>query len=76
MQTKTAIRKAVGRGKFTSIDFAEAADVSRPVARRRLNGLVESGVITLLDETEKVTDEDGNALRGKPRNVYKVAAGK
>lgn len=76
MQTKTAIRKSLGRGKFTSVDFAEAAEVSRPAARRRLRNLVESGVLVALDETVKVTDEDGKAQRGRPRTAYKVAKGK
>lgn len=75
MQTKTALRKAVGRGKFTSVDFAAAAEVSKPVARRRLNALVEAGVLVRLDETAKVTNKAGDQ-RGRPRQVFRVASGK
>lgn len=76
MQSKTTLRKTIGRGKFTSIEFAEAANVSRPVARRRLNQLASEGLVEVLDETQKVTDAEGTPLRGKPRKIYKVAAGK
>jgi predicted ArsR family transcriptional regulator len=76
MLTKTEARKAVGRGKFTSVKFAEALDVSRASARRRLRSLTEAGVIEALDETEKVTDDQGDAQRGRPRQVYRVASGK
>lgn len=75
MQTKTAIRRTVGRGKFTSLEFAEAADVSRPAARRRLAKLVAEGVIVKLDETAKVTNVVGDQ-RGRPRQVFRVASGK
>jgi predicted ArsR family transcriptional regulator len=72
VQTKTAIRKQLGRGKFTSADFAQAADVSKPVARRRLAQLVAAGVLVNLDETAKVTNVKGDQ-RGRPRKVYRVA---
>lgn len=75
MQTKTAIRKGVTRGKFTSVDYAQAAKVSGPVARRRLARLVEDGILVKLDETAKVTNKAGDQ-RGRPRFVYKVASGK
>lgn len=73
MQTKTSLRKTVGRGKFTAGDLAKAAELSAPVARRRLAQLVEAGVVTKLDETQKVTDADGNPHRGKPRDLYRVS---
>lgn len=75
MQTKTALRKAVGRGKFTSVNFAQSAEVSGPVARRRLARLVEDGTLVRLDEVAKVTNKEGDQ-RGRPRFVYKVASGK
>jgi predicted ArsR family transcriptional regulator len=76
MQNKTELRKAVGRGKFTSVDLAAAADISRPVARRRLAALAEAGIVERLDEVAKVTDEQGEAQRGRPRQVFRVAKGK
>jgi predicted ArsR family transcriptional regulator len=76
MLTKTQVRKTIGRGKFTSVEAAEALEVSRPTARRTLRALVEAGVIEALDEHQKVTDEDGEAQRGRPRQVFRVAKGK
>lgn len=76
METKTAIRKTIGRRKFTSVEFAEAAEVSRPIARRRLRKLVEDGVVEDLGETAKVLNENGEPQRGRPRRVFRVAAGK
>jgi len=75
MQTKTALRKAVGRGKFTAADFAAAADISAPAARRRLRNLTEAGVIERTEDVEKVTNKAGDQ-RGRPRHTFKVAKGK
>lgn len=76
MLSKTAIRKSVGRGKFTVGAFAEGTEVSTPTARRRLAELVSEGIVERLDDTEKVLDEDGEPQRGRPRHLYKVAKGK
>ncbi|MCA1799778.1 MAG: hypothetical protein LC650_00605 [Actinobacteria bacterium] len=76
MQTKTEVRKTVGRGKFTSVEFAEALELQRPAARARLRGLVEAGVIEPLPETQKVLDAEGEPQRGRPRQVFRVAKGK
>jgi predicted transcriptional regulator len=73
--TKTALRKSVGKGKFTSVEFAEAAEVTRPTARKQLAKLVDQGIIVKLDETSKVTNVKGDQ-RGRPRHTYKVASGK
>ena len=73
MQTKTAIRRAVGRGKFTNAEFAQAAEVSGAVARRRLASLVADGIVTELDETQPVTDAAGEPSRGRPRKLFRVA---
>jgi len=75
VQTKTELRKAVGRGKFTSDVFAEAAEISRPAARARLRRLEAEGVIERLPDTEKVTNRVGDQ-RGRPRHTFKVASGK
>lgn len=75
MQTKTELRKTVGRGKFTSDVFAEAANVSRPAARARLRRLEADGLIERLPETEKVTNKNGDQ-RGRPRHAFRVAKGK
>lgn len=76
MTTKTELRKTVGRGKFTSVEFAEALEVSRPTARQHLRKLAEEGVIEPLGETQKVLNEDGEPQRGRPRHVFRVAKGK
>lgn len=73
---KTEARKALGRGKFTTVEAAEALSVTRPTARRQLKGLVDAGVIEALPETQKVTNDDGEPQRGRPRQVYRVASGK
>jgi predicted ArsR family transcriptional regulator len=70
---KTQVRKAVGRGKFTPDDLSQALSISRRAARGRLAKLVEAGAVVALDETAKVTDEDGKPQRGRPRKVYRVA---
>jgi predicted ArsR family transcriptional regulator len=74
--TKTAVRKTVSRGKFTRVEFEQALGVTAPTARRQLRALTEAGVIEALDETQKVTNDDGEPQRGRPRQVYKVASGK
>lgn len=76
LPTKTAIRKAVGRGAFVVADAAAAFEVTAPTARKRLAALVEAGVIEVLPETRKNTAEDGTVLRGRPATQYKVASGK
>lgn len=74
--TKTDIRKTVSRGKFTRVEFEQAFGVTAPTARRQLRALSEAGVIEPLDETQKVTDDEGEPQRGRPRQVYRVAKGK
>lgn len=76
MTTKTELRKTVGRGKFTSVEFAEALEVTRPTARQALRKLVAEGVVEALPETQKVLDADGEPQRGRPRQVFRVASGK
>lgn len=76
MASKTELRKTVGRGKFTSVEFAEALEVSRATARIKLRKLAEEGVIEVLPETQKVLDAEGEPQRGRPRHVFRVAKGK
>jgi predicted ArsR family transcriptional regulator len=73
---KTALRKTVGRGKFTALTLSEAEGISARAARKRLAALVEQGIVERLPETEKVTDDEGAPQRGRPRAVYRVATGK
>jgi len=74
--TKTELRKTVGRGKFTSVEAAEAFGVSRATARAKLRALAADGLIEPLDETRKVLDAEGEAQRGRPRQVFRVTKGK
>lgn len=74
--TKTEVRKVLGRGKFATSEFSAAAGVTAPTARKRISALVEAGVIEALPETRKNLDAEGNALRGRPAALYKVASGK
>lgn len=76
MVTKTELRKTVGRRKFTSVDFADALEVTRPTARQTLRKLVAEGVIEALPETQKVLNDEGEPQRGRPRQVFRVASGK
>lgn len=66
--TKTAIRKQIGRGKFTLNDFIEEFDVSRSTARRTVNVLLEQGD---LEQTGVV--RTGN--RGRPSHAFRVTTG-
>lgn len=76
MATKTEIRKTVSRGKFTSVEYAEKFEVTRATARQALRKLVAEGIVEALDETQKVTDAEGEPQRGRPRQVFRVASGK
>lgn len=76
MQTKTELRKTVGRGKFTSVEFAEALGVTRQTARKALTALAAEGTVEVLPETQKVLDAEGEPQRGRPRKVFRVAKGK
>lgn len=73
--TKTELRKAVGRGKFTVADLAEARGVKPRTAGITARDLLGDGVIEKVG-TEKVLTEDGEPSRGRPRNVFRVAKGK
>lgn len=76
MLSKTQVRKAVGRGKFSAADLASAIDVSAASARRTLRALVSEGVVEPQEDTEKIVGEDGEPHRGRPRHLFKVASGK
>jgi predicted ArsR family transcriptional regulator len=76
LTTKTQVRKALGRGRFTSVEVAEALGVQRATARLTLRKLVEAGLVEALPDTQKVLDADGEPQRGRPRQVYKVVQGK
>lgn len=67
--TKTALRKAVGRGKFTVADLAEAFEVTAPTARKHITRLAEAGKVEHVGKTE-------TGKRGRPADQYKVASGK
>lgn len=75
MQTKTELRKSVGRGKFTAQTLAEAADISAVAARRRLRNLLAEGIVERTEDVEKVTNKVGDQ-RGRPRHTFRVAKGK
>lgn len=74
--SRTAIRKAVGQGKFVAQDFANAYGLTGVGARLRLTALVEAGDVEMLDEKRLNLDEEGNTMRGRPAFVYRVAKGK
>jgi predicted ArsR family transcriptional regulator len=74
--SKTEVRKVLGRGKFATAEFAAAAGVTAPTARKRITALVEAGVIEALPETRKNLDAEGNALRGRPAALFRVGSGK
>lgn len=67
--SKTALRKSVGRGRFTVADYAEAHGTTRRTALNHLRNAAEQGVVEVVGQTE--TGE-----RGRPARLYKVAAGK
>jgi response regulator of citrate/malate metabolism len=75
MLTKTALRKAVGRGRFTVADLAEAQGTARVTARQKLAKLEAEGLVERVG-TRKVTTESGEFGRGRPATIYKVASGK
>lgn len=75
MSVKTEIRKSVGRGKFTAGALAEAKGVTVRTARANLRALEAEGIVEVVG-TEKVTDDEGTALRGRPRNLFRVTSGK
>jgi predicted ArsR family transcriptional regulator len=74
--TKTQVRKTIGRGAFTSLDFAAKAEVSRATARKRIAALLDAGVIEQLPDTAKVLDAEGKPQRGRPRTQFRVQSGK
>lgn len=77
LSTKTEVRKAVGRGKFTVSDLAEAREVTVKSARANVARLLSEGAIERLDETQKNIDpESGKALRGRPAHLFRVVKGK
>lgn len=76
LPNKTTIRKNVSRGKFTVNDFAEGIGRSTKTARSYLDALVEAGHVERLDETQKVTNEDGVPTRGRPAQVFRVTKGR
>lgn len=67
--TKTALRKAVGRGKFTVKDMAAASEVTTVTARKYVTALVEAGKVEHIGKTE-------TGQRGRPADLYKVTSGK
>lgn len=75
MSVKTEIRKTVGRGKFDARKLAEARGVTVRTARVTLRDLAADGTVEVVG-TEKVTDDEGNPARGRPRTLYRVTAGK
>lgn len=72
--TKTQVRKLVGRGKFEIEDFAEATEVSKSTARRRVLSLVDEGILEQVG-TAKRTNGDGEATRGRPAHLYRLVQG-
>lgn len=43
------------------------------VSPQRANALIEQGVLAVLKQTQKVTDAEGNAQRGRPAKVYTLS---
>lgn len=75
MSVKTEIRKSVGRGKFTAAALADAQGIQVRTARTKLRALADEGIVEIVD-TQKVTDDEGTPLRGRPRHLFRVTAGK
>ena len=73
IESKTQARKAFGRGKFILAEAQEALGVSRVTVTKVIQSLIEQGLVERLDERQKVTDENGEPQRGRPRHVYRVA---
>lgn len=70
--SKTLVRKSVGRGKFTAHDLAASLDISVDTAARALRSLEEAEDVEEVG-AQKVTDEEGNFTRGRPRKLYRLA---
>jgi predicted ArsR family transcriptional regulator len=73
--TKTALRKTVGRGKFTAGDLATAQGTARVTARQKLARLEDAGLVERVG-IQKVLTEDGEFGRGRPATLYRVTKGK
>lgn len=67
--SKTALRKTVGRGKFTVNDYAERTGVTRRTALNHLQAAAEAEAVEVVGQTS-------TGKRGRPARVYKVAAGR
>lgn len=67
--SKTAVRKVLGRGKFTVAAAATAYEVSAPTARKRVQALLDAGVIEQVENAQ-------TGLRGRPAAQFRVLSGK
>ncbi len=75
MARKYAPRKSVESIVQAIFESEDGALTAREigVVYARLNGLVESGVLALAADTQKVLDESGTPQRGRPRHVFRLS---
>lgn len=67
-------RGKMGRGRWTTEEYAERHGLAIITARRHVKALVDAGIVQRIGSRPK-TDDKGNVLRGRPNAVYQIPIG-